>query len=140
MTGEERRNAVAGWQEASSVALDSAKVLLERGDARGCINRAYYAAYQAGTSACLAHKDEDLFAHGWRNPSHDQLPDLIHNNGDFPIADRARLRFLLSILRRARETADYRPGQSIEMADAVRVVQHAVMVLELLGVQERENA
>jgi HEPN domain len=140
MTGEERRNAVGYWQGASRTALNSAKVLLEHRDARACINCAYYAAYQAGTSACLAHKDEELFAHGWRNPSHEQLPDLLHNNGDLLIADRARLRFLLSILRRARETADYRPGQSIELSDAVRVVQHAVVVLELLGVEEKQNA
>ena len=63
------------------VTLDTAKFLRDLDDARSCISRIYYAAYQAAASASLAHGDGTRFPNGWNNPSHEQLPDLVQNNG-----------------------------------------------------------
>jgi len=60
------------------------------GDSRGCVNRAYYALYQAVTAVCWTHGDAPLFAHGWGNPAHDQLPGLISNNDDLPLTPRRK--------------------------------------------------
>jgi uncharacterized protein (UPF0332 family) len=121
----------------SLVALLSAKQLFDADDWRGCANRAYYAAYQAATSACIEHGD--TFEHGWNNPSHEQLPGLIQNNGDLPVAMRRRVRQLLRILRNVRENADYRPGITVDRLEALAAVRSAALVLDLLGVTDEQT-
>jgi hypothetical protein len=118
----------------SLVTLGSAKRLFDAGDWRGCANRSYYAVYQAATSACLEHGD--TFEHGWNNPSHEQLPDLIRNNGDLPVVTRRQIVARLRLLRVTREDADYRPGATVDRVVALTCVRSAADVLELLEVRD----
>ena len=77
-----------------------------------------------------------LFPHGWNNPSHDQVPDLIQNNGNLSITVRRRIGTFLTSLRATREDADYRPGHTVDAETALRCVQEAVQVFRLLGVKQ----
>lgn len=113
-------------------ALEAAKQLTAPGQWRGSVNRSYYVAYCAVTAALVAHGLS--FAHGWNNPAHDQLPDLVGNNLPLPQNTRRSLRKVLRILRRARESADYRPGATIDRALALDCIRYAIIVLHLLEV------
>ena len=135
----ERREQVKQWQRRSLIALVSARHLLNRGDWYGCANRAYYAAYQAGTGACIAHEDEDKFPPGWNNPTHEQLPDLIQNNGDLPKSARRQIRTHLGFLRQIREDADYRIGRTVNQEIAERCVRFSATVLSQLEVKEKSD-
>lgn len=74
------------WEEMSLVRLRAAKALVDLGFYRDSISRSYYAAYCAATSAVIGRNV--TFAFGRRNPSHDQLPDLLLNTGTLPKAVR----------------------------------------------------
>ena len=121
------------WREIARRALLSAERLYQEGDFRGCANRAYYAAYQAATGASVKHGDQNQFPAGWNNPAHDQLPELIQNNGDLAVSTRRRVSTHLIALRSTREDADYRPGRTVDKEIALNRVQRAKQVLELLG-------
>ena len=106
-----------------------------KNDFRGSANRSYYAAYQAVTAACVEHGDEGQFPAGWNNPSHDQLPDLIKNNGDLELAVRRTIGTNLIVLRRIREDADYRPGRTVDKETTLNRLQRSKRVLELLNMR-----
>src|SRR4026208_974990 len=108
---------MATWQELSQESLASAKTLVAEGRLRNSVSRAYYAAYAAVTAELTARGMS--FAHGWNNPAHEQVPDLVGNNLPLPRATRWRLRSSMRILRRAREDADYRPGVSVDQSLAL---------------------
>jgi uncharacterized protein (UPF0332 family) len=133
MTEDERRT-VAAWQTVSRRVLKTAWLAVYGEDYRSAVNRAYYAAYQAATAACFLHGDSSLFPNGWKNPSHDQLPALIRNNGDLEYEIRQKLARQLRELRTFREDADYRPGRSLLREQALRCTQEAESVLKALGV------
>ena len=118
------------WRELSRAGIISAKYLFQLGDFRGSVNRAYYAAYHAGTAVTVSHGND--FARGWGNPTHDQLPDLIRNNGDLPVAVRKQVSQLLRSLRVQRENADYRPGLTVDRQEAQNCLHRAEAVLDLL--------
>lgn len=120
------------WEEMSLVRLRVAKVLLDAGFYRDSISRSYYAAYCAAAS-CVRDQ-EASFAHGFRNPSHEQLPRLILNAGKLPITKRRRLNSVLRVLRRAREDAEYRPFVSITRSFALFSLINANAFVELLGI------
>ena len=94
-------DAVRRWREMSRMGRLSARLLFETGGFRGCANRAYYSAYHASTSLCVARGAE--FPHGWNNPSHDQLPELIHSDGHLLASERRAMTRLLRVLREERE-------------------------------------
>jgi uncharacterized protein (UPF0332 family) len=127
------------WQQTGWTTLDTAKHLHQRDDHRSCVSRAYYAAYQVATAACLAHGDKAQFPHGWNNPSHEQLPDLIANNGDLPASNRKQLKKLLRLLRSSREDADYRPGQTVDERTAKTAILFAHSIFELLEIDDDRN-
>lgn len=102
------------WRGMAEVTLQTAKLLRDQTDARSCVSRAYYAVYQLATSVCVVHGDEPQFPQGWNNPSHDQLPGLILNNGDYTRATRQTLRRILRELRILREDSDYRAGRTVD--------------------------
>ena len=112
--------------------LASAERLRLDAEARGVANRAYYAVYQAATALCYEHGDESQFPHGWNNPSHDQLPDLIRKNGNLSLWTRRRISQLLNTMRSVREDADYRPGRTVNIEIALEQLQNAATVLRLL--------
>lgn len=124
----------ARWRRMSLVALQSARLLLDRSDFRGSVNRAYYAAYQGLTS--LSVQRGDPFGRGWNNPPHEQLPELIRNNGDLTVEVRRMINTQLNFLRNAREDADYRPGITVDRQVAARSLRSAAGILHLAGIQE----
>jgi uncharacterized protein (UPF0332 family) len=120
------------WEEMSLARLRAAKALLEAGFYRDSISRSYYAAYCAAAS-CVSDQ-RNSFAHGFRNPSHEQLPQLILNAGKLPVTKRRRLNSLLRVLRRAREDAVYRPYVSVTRSFALFSLINATAFVELLGI------
>jgi uncharacterized protein (UPF0332 family) len=137
MTDDERR-IISAWQSVARQVLRTSWLSLYGDDFRSAASRAYYAAYQAATAACFLHGDETLFPHGWNNPSHDQLPGLVRNNGDLEVETRRKIARQLRELRTFREDADYRPGRAIVRAQALHCAQEAESVLKALGVTENE--
>lgn len=121
---------MATWREMSRECLQVAQQSFHDGRLRRSISSAYYAAYGAVTSRLVDQKVN--FAHGWNNPAHDQLPDLILNNLSLPKSARYRLNKAIRILRRAREDADYRPGASIDQALARDCLRNATRIIEAL--------
>lgn len=85
------------WAERSQACLNAAKLLFDQELFRDSISRSYYAAYCAATGDLVARRVS--FARGWNNPSHEQLPDLILHNTDFPQTTRLRINRLLRFLR-----------------------------------------
>lgn len=116
------------WKTMAFVTLDTAKSLRASSDYRSCVSRSYYAAYQAAASVSIEHGDVGHFPNGWNNPSHEQLPDLIQNNGDFGQPARRTAARILRLLRNFREDADYRPGRTVD-ALTVRTALLAVATL-----------
>jgi uncharacterized protein (UPF0332 family) len=114
--------------------LRAAKLLLSEGILRSSISRSYYAAYCAVTGDLDARGLS--FAHGWQNPAHDQLPELVLHNTTWPRARRYQVNKALRRLRSAREDADYRPGAAIERRAAVDLVRDADFVAQTLGVYD----
>lgn len=129
----------AAWRRTARATLATAKLLRDGEDYRSCVSRAYYAAYQAATAICVAHGDAAQFPQGWNNPSHDQLPDLIMNNGDLPVSARRWVRRILRELRVLRETADYRVGVTVDRGSAVTALIMADSVLVRLEVQDVDD-
>ena len=121
------------WKRTALVTLETAKSLRDRDDFRSCISRTYYAAYQAAASMSITHGDAARFPIGWNNPSHEQLPDLVQNNGDLALPARRTVARILRLLRNFREDADYRPGRTV---DAVTVRTALLAVVTLFEVLE----
>ena len=107
------------WRETALLSLSTAKFIRNEVDNRSCVSRTYYAVFQLVTSVCIAHGDSSQFPVGWNNPSHEQLPDLIYNNGEYTLPTRRVIRKVLRELRILREDADYRMGQTVN-AQTVR--------------------
>ena len=122
------------WQELSLDCLQAAKMLADTEHWRSSVNRSYYAAYCAVTSKLVARRVS--FAHGWNNPAHEQLPNLILHNLTLPMNTRRRLKQLILFLREARENADYRPGITVDRATARDCIRDAETVLKYLEVQD----
>lgn len=129
---------MATWQELSADCLRAAKRLLDEGLLRRSISSAYYAAYSAVTSELVARGL--TFAHGWNNPSHEQLPDLILHNSTLPQSTRRALARIIRRLRTAREAADYRPAFHVDRVLALASVRDAIAVLFALGIEEDDRA
>ncbi len=125
------------WAEMSLARLRAAKALLDLGFYRDSISRSYYAAYCAATSVVM--EQAASFAHGFRNPSHEQLPDLILNVRRVPPASRRRVRRLLRDLRHSREDADYRPYASVPRDVVPSCIHNAIAVQTLLGVKNGDD-
>jgi uncharacterized protein (UPF0332 family) len=114
--------------------LRAARKLLHDGHLRSSVSRSYYAAYCAVTAEFV--KRGIQFAHGWNNPAHDQLPELVLHNTTLPRNARYQINKALRRLRKAREDADYRPGTTIERPDALRLFHDAHLVAQTLGVND----
>ena len=117
--------------------LRAARRLLQEGYLRRSVNSSYYAAYCAVTSELTTRGV--TFAHGWSNPSHEQLPDLVLNNTTLPRNTRYQINRILRRLRTARENADYRPTASIDQVLALACVRDAGTVLFVLGVEDDQT-
>ena len=116
----------------ASAARSTAQLLRDQADARSCVSRAYYAVFQIATAVCIEHGDAIQFPLGWNNPSHEQLPGLIFNNGDYSASTRRTVRKILKELRILREDADYRIGRTVDVQSARNALQMARSVFERL--------
>jgi uncharacterized protein (UPF0332 family) len=123
---------LATWEEISLDSLRAAQKLLDDGHFRSSVSRSYYAAYCAVTGELCRRNDR--FARGRNNPAHEQLTALIRNGLPWQAGPRRRLTRAVRRLRFARETADYRPGVSVDRALALACVFDALAVLELLEI------
>ena len=112
--------------------LEASQVLLTAGLLRRSVSSAYYAAYCAVAGELAARNLR--FAHGWNNPPHDQLAELVQNNLALPVNSGRQVARLLRRLRGARESADYRPGATIDETLALASLRDAGTVLRFLGV------
>jgi uncharacterized protein (UPF0332 family) len=124
---------LATWQDLSVECLRAAKRLLDEGYLRRSISSAYYAAYSAATSELVTRGV--TFAHGWNNPAHEQLPDLILHNSRLSHNTRRALNRIMRRLRTAREAADYRPAFVVDRALALASVRDSIAVLFALGIE-----
>ena len=121
---------MATWNELSSECLRAAKRLLDEEMLRRCVSSAYYSAYSAAAGDLV--NQGVTFAHGWHNPAHDQVPDLVLNNTTLPRNTRFQINKALRRLRMERENADYRPRIEINRRTAVNCVRDAVLISQLL--------
>ena len=133
MTAQQRRLRVEGWQQVARQTKETAQLAYTAGHWRSAVSRAYYAAYQAATAVCVAHGDEEQFPQGWNNPTHEQLPELIQNNGDISFTARRQITQRLVALRISRESADYRPGRTVDGVIALESLQRMISLLKILG-------
>jgi uncharacterized protein (UPF0332 family) len=126
---------VEKWKNAGASNFRAAKMLYEAQEYRPCISRAYYAAYQAVTAIAIEHGDEKNFPADWNNPSHEQLPELVRNNGGLPKEVRKRISNALRDLRYSREDADYRMGRTVNKEAAMKALHQAFDIMERLGIE-----
>lgn len=125
------------WKDLSRDSLEAAKKLAVDGHLRSSVSRSYYAVYAAATSVFAAQGVR--FAHGRRNPGHDQLIFLIGYNLKQPRDVQQRIRKLMRILREARETADYRPGRGVDRRLTLFCIRGATVVLQELGISDETS-
>ena len=121
------------WEAMSQECLHAAKRLLDDGRLRRSISSSYYAAYSAIAGA-LAAKSV-TYARGWRNPAHEQLPQLILNNLALSRSTGYQINKAIRRLRMERENADYRPGVDVTRRTAVDAVHDSVRIISLLEVE-----
>ena len=131
---ESKEQRAERWRQTAIMTLDTARHLRERSDYRSCISRAYYVAYQAATGASISHGDEVHFPLDWNNPTHEQLPSLMVNNGEFTVNTRRRIAKILRQLRTFREDSDYRPGLTVDEKRSREAILLAVSLFELMEV------
>jgi uncharacterized protein (UPF0332 family) len=121
---------VATWGEMSRDSLLAAHRLLAEGHLRSSVSRSYYAAYSSISGALV--RRGVAFAHGWNNPSHEQVAALVRNGLALPSGLRRQVNQAIRRLRVAREGADYHPGATIDRALAVACVHDAGRVVQAL--------
>ena len=112
--------------------------LLVADDPRSSVSRSYYAAYSAVTAALLAVGVR--FRHGWRNPTHDEVPALVMARLT-SVSPRIRTRLARGIrrLRKMRVEADYDPAALIDGELARNAFREAGRILSELGVEGDEE-
>lgn len=125
------------WEAMSRERLRAAKALLDGGFYRDSVSRSYYAAYCAATSRVIGSGSQ--FAYGRRNPSHEQLPEMVANLAGMTPSDRRRTKTLLRELRQAREDADYRPHALVSRTTALVSIQKTILVQAILEVGEQDD-
>ena len=121
---------MATWDAISQENMESAKKLLPEGHYRKSISCSYYACYCAITSKLVNTKAS--FAHGWKNPGHEQLPKLIVTHLPLSIYDLHKVRKHLILLRQWREDSDYRPHKTIDKNRALEAIIYAQRIITIL--------
>lgn len=124
------------WLVTAYESSRAAKGLYRAGNYRSCTSRCYYSTYQTLTAICVTHGDTGHFPPEWNNPSHEQLPGLILNNGDLIQTDRRTIARLVRSLRYAREDADYRPGRTVDETTARNSIRDMLTVRKILGAED----
>jgi uncharacterized protein (UPF0332 family) len=121
---------MATWEEMSHDSFRAAQKLLAEGHLRSSVSRSYYAAY-AVVSGELVRRGL-TFAHGWNNPSHEQVAALIRNGLALPLNLRYQLNRAIRRLRIVREDADYRPGTTVDRRTALAAIHDANLIRQTL--------
>jgi uncharacterized protein (UPF0332 family) len=121
---------MATWSEMSRDSLLTAQRLLAEGHLRSSVSRSYYAARSAISSAFVQRGVS--FAHGWNNPSHEQVAALVRNGLALPIDLRRQINQAIRRLRVAREGAGYHPGATVDRLLAAACIHDASRVIRAL--------
>jgi uncharacterized protein (UPF0332 family) len=116
------------WEQLSRNCLSAAEALLREGHYRSSVSRAYYAAYCAATHEIV--QKLTTFSHGWKNPSHEMVPNYVLYNLTISQTKKDIISTLINILRLYREDADYRPQIIVDEATARECVRAASEVLQ----------
>ncbi|MBC8140880.1 MAG: HEPN domain-containing protein [Armatimonadetes bacterium] len=135
---EDKRDA-EGWLSRARISLHAATVLSAAQNWHGAVNRSYYAAFQSCVAVCISHGDRDYFPAERNNPTHEQLPDLIKNNGDLTIVERRALQQILKYLRALREDADYRIGRTVDKKSAPKCLVEVQRLFRILKLEEKDD-
>lgn len=116
------------WKELAFEQLAAARRLNvpNRFYPRAACTRAYYAAYALLASRAPAGM---AFPNGWKNPTHDQIPEIIRQLGG---PDGRRIREIVSQLRHDREDADYRPWITVSAARSKEALRMCSELFQLL--------
>ncbi len=128
---------MSDWQEMGQDCFEAAKKLVDAKLFRRSISSSYYAAYSAVTSVLV--KKGVNFAHGWHNPAHDQIVNLILNNISLPREKRYLLNKAIRRLRLERENADYRPTVPLDRRTALDCIHDARLVFDILEIKDNGN-
>lgn len=131
-TAAEAKRRAGLWRARAQIAYTAAQRAYEASDWHTTANRAYYAVYQLCTAVCIEHGDASQFPSVWNNPAHEQLPDLIRNNGDITVYARRQVSGLLYSLRSAREDADYRIGRTVNKETADDCLKESRRIFDYL--------
>ncbi|MBC7528162.1 MAG: HEPN domain-containing protein [Chthonomonadaceae bacterium] len=127
------------WKTLCRQRLKASKILFNAGYYRDSVNRSYYAAFAVATAICVEHGDAVNFPSGWNNPTHEQLPLLMCQNGNLAKTTRQNIGKILRFLRSAREDADYRPGIAVGKSTALDCLRQLTTILRLLGINENDS-
>lgn len=122
--------AILTWEEMAIDNLKAAQLLQEKNHVRSSVCRSYYAVYCACVGKISGRKL--IFAHGWNNPPHDDLPNILRNSNLTRGNDLGRL---IRILRKARTEAEYKPGLSFDEKIGLNCLRMAHVALRLLGLE-----
>ena len=125
---------MADWREMALDCLEAAKKLSDAQLYRRSVSSSYYAAYSAITAVLV--KRGVTFAHGWNNPAHDQLPDLVVNNAGLRGEKRYLLNKAIRRLRIERENADYRPAVFVDRRTALDSIHDVRLVFDILEIKD----
>jgi uncharacterized protein (UPF0332 family) len=125
------------WEQLALDSLRAAKLLLQEGFLRSCVNRSYFGAYAAATARLAERRVQ--FPHGGNNPTHEQLPRLILNNLELSEHNGRRVAAAVRRLRYGRAEADYIPAAHLDRGLARDFVRDASTVLELLEVRNDDE-
>ena len=125
---------MADWREMALACLEAAKKLSDARLYRRSVSSSYYAAYSAITATLV--KRGVTFAHGWNNPAHEQMPDLILNNTDLHRSKRYLLNKAIRRLRLERENADYRPKVMVDRRTALNSIHDVRLVFDILEMKD----
>ena len=124
---------MADWDELSRDSWRAAQELRDKGRLRSSVSRAYFAAYCGATHALS--KKHLRYPKGRNNPPHEAVDTLVENYlSEYPRNTRRRVGNALRILRNARETADYRPGHTVDLELTINWFHHAALVIKAFGI------
>ncbi len=121
------------WRELSDDNIAAARVLLQNGNYRSCVSRAYYAAYCAATFEIL----QKTRTFGNRNnPSHENVTALISGVLTIPSTTKRAVNRRFRVLLAMRIDADYRPSEAIDRRSAYIALNEADGVRKLFDLKE----
>ena len=126
---------MASWGEIGRDSLLAAQWLLQQGQFRSSVSRAYFGLYALVTEQLQSGGHEPSVADR-DNPGHQQMLSMLQHNllrDEARRAVRSQVRRASRSAHRARIVADYVPGQTIDRALARAVLRDVFFVVRQIG-------